>query len=73
MSVMGVKRIDDIRTRMFGAKVYVDIEIAAEGKLELVMSHEIAEKVHLCIEEHFPDVKHCMVHVNPILEMEEND
>jgi len=73
MSVMGVKRIDDIRTRMFGAKVYVDIEIAAEGKLELVRSHEIAEKVHLCIEEHFPDVKHCMVHVNPVLDMEEND
>lgn len=73
MSIMGVKRIDDIRTRMFGAKVYVDIEIAAEGKLELVRSHEIAEKVHLCIEEHFPDVKHCMVHVNPVLELEESD
>ena len=73
MSIMGVKRIDDIRTRMFGAKVYVDIEIAAEGKLELVRSHEIAEKVHLCIEEHFPDVKHCMVHVNPMLELEESD
>ncbi len=73
MSIMGVKRIDEIRTRMFGAKVYVDIEIAAEGKLELVRSHEIAEKVHLCIEEHFPDVKHCMVHVNPVIDMEEND
>lgn len=73
MSVIGVKRIDEIRTRMFGAKVYVDIEIAAEGKLELVRSHEIAEKVHLCIEEHFPDVKHCMVHVNPVIDMEEND
>ncbi|MDW2798889.1 cation diffusion facilitator family transporter [Clostridium boliviensis] len=73
MSVIGVKRIDEIRTRMFGAKVYVDIEIAAEGKLELVRSHEIAEKVHLCIEEHFPDVKHCMVHVNPVIDMEDND
>ena len=73
MTVIGVKRIDEIRTRMFGAKVYVDIEIAAEGKLELVRSHAIAEKVHLCIEEHFPDVKHCMVHVNPVIDMEEND
>ncbi|WP_077610664.1 cation diffusion facilitator family transporter [Clostridium sp. Marseille-P2415] len=73
MAVMGVKRIDDIRTRMFGAKVYVDIEIAAEGKLELVESHKIAENVHLSIEEHFPDVKHCMVHVNPLVEAEENE
>lgn len=71
ISIMGVKRIDDIRTRMFGAKVYVDIEIAAEGNLELVKSHEIAENVHLSIEEMFPAVKHCMVHVNPLLEIQE--
>ncbi len=73
MEVMGVKRIDDIRTRMFGTKVYVDIEIAAESKLKLIESHEIAENVHLSIENHFPAVKHCMVHVNPLLETEEND
>ena len=66
MEVMGVKQIDDIRTRMFGAKVYVEIEIAAEGNLVLMESHEIAENVHLSIEKHFPDVKHCMVHVNPL-------
>ena len=70
MAVMGVKQIDDIRTRMFGAKVYVDIEIAAEGDLVLVESHKIAENVHLSIEKHFPDVKHCMVHVNPLPETE---
>ncbi|WP_349947993.1 cation diffusion facilitator family transporter [Lacrimispora sp. BS-2] len=70
MAVIGVKQIDDIRTRMFGAKVYVDIEIAAKGNLVLVESHEIAEKVHLSIEKNFPDVKHCMVHVNPLPEPE---
>lgn len=75
LAVIGVKQIDDIRTRMFGAKVYVDIEIAAEGNLFLVDSHKIAENVHLSIEKHFPDVKHCMVHVNPLPEPEgqEND
>ncbi|WP_313155310.1 cation diffusion facilitator family transporter [Lacrimispora sp.] len=70
MAVMGVKQIDDIKTRMFGAKVYVDIEIAAKGNLVLVESHEIAENVHLSIEKNFPDVKHCMVHVNPLPETE---
>lgn len=73
ISIMGVKRIDDIRTRMFGTKIYVDIEISVEGKLELIKSHEIAENVHLAIEEMFPAVKHCMVHVNPLLETQEKE
>lgn len=61
----GVLKIDDIRTRLFGSKMYVDIEIAADGKLTLDESHEIAERVHTAIETEFPEVKHCMVHVNP--------
>ncbi|MFR5355884.1 MAG: cation transporter dimerization domain-containing protein, partial [Clostridia bacterium] len=28
-------------------------------------AHQIAEHVHYAIEHTFPDVKHCMVHVNP--------
>ena len=31
-------------------------------------SHDIAENVHHTIEENFKDVKHCMVHVNPVNE-----
>lgn len=62
----GVERIDEIRTRMFGAKVYVDLEIAADKDLTLEEAHQIAENVHGAIEKGFSDVKHCMVHVNPL-------
>ena len=65
VSQQGVEKIDEIRTRMFGARAYVDIEIAADGDLSLNASHEIAERVHDAIERQFPQVKHCMVHVNP--------
>lgn len=61
----GVEGVDLIRTRMFGAKVYVDIEISADGEMSLNDSHKIAESVHDTIEREFPEVKHCMVHVNP--------
>ncbi|WP_244833899.1 cation diffusion facilitator family transporter [Clostridium sp. BJN0001] len=61
----GVLRIDDIRTRIFGNKVYVDIEIAADGNKSLIETHKIAESVHHIIENDFGNVKHCMVHVNP--------
>ena len=66
LQVSGVDHIDEIRTRMFGAMIYVDIEIAADGTLTLNAAHSIAESVHSAMEEHFPLVKHCMVHVNPV-------
>lgn len=64
----GVLRIDDLRTREFGNKIYVDVEIAADGERPLKETHAIAERVHDRIEEKFPKVKHVMVHVNPFEE-----
>ena len=42
----GVLNIDDIRTRLFGSKIYVDIEISADGNLSLNEVHTVAERVH---------------------------
>lgn len=61
----GVLTIDSLKTRLFGSKMYVDVEIGCNGEWTLFTAHEAAECVHLAIEENFPDVKHCMVHVNP--------
>ncbi len=64
-SVDGVKNLDLIHTRLFGSKIYVDIEISADGMLPLYKAHGIAQEVHDRLEKNFPLVKHCMVHVNP--------
>ena len=61
----GVLDIDRIKTRVFANKIYVDIEIAADGRKTLYETHEIAEKVHRRVEKEFDDIKHIMVHVNP--------
>lgn len=61
----GVINIDDMKTRLFGDKIYVDVEFSADGSKSLEESHDIAERVHAAIEREFPAVKHCMVHVNP--------
>lgn len=66
LSVEGVIALDELKTRLFGAKCYVDIEIGADGNSTLFTAHAIAEKVHDSIEKNFPEVKHCMVHVNPV-------
>lgn len=59
-----VQGVDSLHTRVFGSKIYVDIEIAVDGSYPLRRSHEIAEEVHADIEKNFPKVKHIMVHVN---------
>ena len=67
----GVKGVEMLRTRMFGNRVYVDLEIAADPGLTLAAAHEIAERVHDAIEQTYPEVKHIMVHVNPAKEKKE--
>ena len=57
--------IDMLQTRIFGNKIYVDVEIQVNGEYTLREAHEIAENVHERIEQSFPKVKHIMVHVNP--------
>lgn len=57
--------IDMLQTRIFGNKIYVDVEIQVNGDYTLREAHSIAEDVHEQIEENFPKVKHIMVHVNP--------
>lgn len=57
--------VDSLHTRMFGSKVYVDLEISLNEHMTLREAHAVAEDVHDEIERRFPTVKHIMVHVNP--------
>ena len=61
----GVEQIDLLHTRLFGNKVYVDLEIAVDRNISLLEAHAIAESVHSNLEKNFPSVKHVMIHVNP--------
>jgi len=61
-----VRRVDLLRTREFGNRLYVELEIAVDADLSLRQAHAIAERVHDDVEKQFPQVKHIMVHVNPV-------
>ena len=61
----GVEQVDLLHTRLFGNKVYVDLEIAVDRNISLLAAHSIAESVHSNLEKNFPSVKHVMIHVNP--------
>ena len=68
----GVLGIDELKTRLFGSKIYVEVEILMDAGKTLVEAHNTAEAVHDAIEAHLPNVKHCMVHVNPDMKTAEN-
>ena len=61
----GVLGVDLLQTRVFGNKIYVDLEIGADENSTLKESHQVAEQVHDKLETQFPKVKHIMIHVNP--------
>ncbi len=66
LGVEGVLNLDVLKTRKFGDRLYVEVEISANSKLYLYEAHEIAENVHNELEANFPNIKHCTVHVNPM-------
>ena len=66
LGIHGVEQIDLLNTRLFGSRIYVDVEISMDGSKSLTDSHRTAEAVHLAVENAIPEVKHCMVHVNPL-------
>lgn len=65
LSVPGVHSIEKLLTRRFGSRIYVEIEISADGNLPLSAAHDIAEQAHDAVERALPQIKHCTVHVEP--------
>jgi len=65
MAQDAVEGIDQLKTRLAGNRIYVDVDISVNSSATLQEAHGIAQCVHDAIEREFPKVKHCMVHVNP--------
>ena len=60
-----VLSIDFFQTRLFGNKIYIDLEISVDAQLTFKQAHDCSENIHTTIEKQFPKVKHIMIHVNP--------
>ncbi|MFA6801614.1 MAG: cation diffusion facilitator family transporter [Acholeplasmataceae bacterium] len=65
----GVLSVDDLKVRRHMTNLYVDVEIGVNERLSLKEAHQIAEYVHHRVEKEFPKVIHCMVHVNPVVQI----
>lgn len=64
-NVNGVQGVKNLKTRIFGNKIYADIEINVDGKLSIREAHDIAVEVHDSVERDIFDIKHCLVKMEP--------
>ncbi len=67
----GVRRVDKLQTRRFGSKIYIDAEIGVDGSISLFEAHAIAESVHNAVEKRDQEIKHIMIHENPVADEDE--
>lgn len=65
MTVEGVESINELKTRVSGSIIFVDIDISVDGTMSVKKGHDIAREVHDVLESDMEDIKHCMVHVEP--------
>ena len=60
-----VINIVELKTRVFGNKIYIDVEVSIDGDTSLHDANLIVNSIHDTIEEKFSFVKHCNIHVVP--------
>lgn len=58
--------IIDLKTRMFGSKIYIDLTVAMDGNIPLKKVDKIRLKIHDTIESKFKLVKHINILVIPL-------
>lgn len=58
-------KINDLKTRMFGSRIYIDVEIAIDGDLAVKDANKVVESIHDTIEDKMDSIKHCNIHVVP--------
>lgn len=61
----GVLKVNGLKSRMFGNKIYIELEIAVDDNLTVKEGHNIAKGVHDLLENKYDNIKHCMIHIDP--------
>lgn len=71
--INGVEHIDALRSRLFGNRLLLEVEISVKDELTVKEAHDISEEVRIKVLNSFSEVKHVLVHVNPLEHKDESD
>jgi len=64
-SINGVDRIHQLRSRLMGGDIYIDVHILVSQQISVSEGHYIAQHVHQALVKKFDRVKDVTVHVDP--------
>jgi cation diffusion facilitator family transporter len=65
LSVAGVKRVRDVRTRGRGDAVYVDLTVHVDGAMTLGEAHDVADRIEEALKAAHPEIVDVVVHPEP--------
>ncbi|MEJ6951314.1 cation diffusion facilitator family transporter [Natronospora cellulosivora (SeqCode)] len=64
-AVHGVKDVGDIKLRLYGHKILVDLTLAVDQNLTVAKGHQVAAKVSTELKEQDASIKDVLIHVDP--------
>jgi len=65
LSIKGIQKIHQLRTRMMGGDIFIDVHIMVSPVISVSEGHYIAQHVHLALVNQIERVKDVTVHVDP--------
>jgi cation diffusion facilitator family transporter len=65
LSVEGVERVRDVRTRGRGDAVYVDLTVHLDGAMTLSEAHDMADRIEEGLKAAHPEIVDVVVHLEP--------
>lgn len=61
----GVRSVHQLRTRMHGSNIFVDVHIIVDPTISVSEGHYIGEQVHLTLVKNFKHISDVTVHIDP--------
>ena len=65
LSIDGVRKVRDARTRGRGDAVYVDLTVHLDGEVTLREAHEVADRIEEALKAAHPEIVDVVVHPEP--------
>ncbi|MCH9763735.1 MAG: cation diffusion facilitator family transporter [Gammaproteobacteria bacterium] len=61
----GVEKVHQLRTRMMGGDIFVDVHVQVHPMISVSEGHFIAQNVHVELKQNMPRIKDVTVHIDP--------
>lgn len=73
LSVEGVRKIDDIKTRHMGWRNSIDLSVEIDANLSIEEGHEISNRIEKSLVQKLKNIGNLMIHINPGIERREEE